>query len=1257
MQRHIPSSVLRPVADLLAGNAFSSSDPALHLLDLMVRQGLWNDTLASAVAAFFDAAPLRAWRPRYRVRKRAFPASDPVDVPDLNGPESVINQPDAWQAPPGGGSYNYFVILVGEGLSVDPGRGVEIRFDPPSSDYDEAERSQLPLHQPDGTRALSDEASIRAASSAFFADLQGASGSAYLMFNSTTPVAGGERFGTFPVPVTAYIGFPPDGVIDYPRWFTDAPWSDAGHVEIVDRRLKFGGGAGGFAAYLNAGRTEISLPPFVQPLLRALGARAEVPIELPVVVGEFAANAIDENAPLPFEALALLALPFLGLWTLPAAFALGLTQIAIAQNLAVDPARGIGALDLRVVERSGRPAVAASLTLESVDAGVPEVKVIDGPDIEIHSLTVTVFFLPRVRASRLDWSTDVVVDADTRFAGRAALEQAVAAAVSGAIDPQMLTLPLAILFGLPILLDDAAFPATAADQAALGVGLNLVTRLITEARWRDPVLPSTLLPMNLLAVLDLPRGIDIQRAADRFVRYGRIAVAPDPDEPGSLRLEIDFERLAQHGRAGARLSHEVVPREGFEFRPLQLRLNDQEKPFARWMAYLQSGLAEVLRRLRGERRESPELGLPVLHLQYTLSTEHDGLPGGPAQVLSMQETRTLIDLPGPAGAPGATERDHFDGATLRPPTHPRPVLLELSSTLLGDTAAHDVDRVGRLHIEGAARLEYWRPKTPRGCGGVLLEILFEGLGRERAGRARGQSATPDGEPAAYPLTRETLEAEFQLFVLDLGTFAASVRVDDRTGLGQMTAAANGRPNVVTATGAMVDVDFVFDRATLGAEDLDWLVVSFDSFEVQAGTGSKGGASRDPQSDPLAALADGRRFDVVALVDGGEIGRAPFALRPHADPAVAAIDSGAVVPLGGGPWTTSLYLPESAGDDESFDVRFEVHTAAGLLGAVEATVLKRQSGDWADEREWGIPLGVAGTTLRLHDDDHALTAHVGLRNRVASADVPIQHVPKRLEVSAPRVEVFRDFDPVGPGELQYWLSVDRLSTDDYYTAVGRRKIFIQAAAGDHVRLDAPPLQGSFKPDSHLLLTAAGIEFDNPGFPWFNPNDWLSKASVDVPVGFDDGADGEHKIASLSEYALIADVRTLSPPPVPVLLLFDPAAMAFAEAVSLAPLQGVTELRLQVTTSWADELFLRVFDGDAEHPRQPWTQLVPAMPIGRYGSLPADVHVQLSSGPAAADFVYYYVYRPVPAATTRFQLLARNVAGSVVSRDAVFSLTPP
>lgn len=1237
-QKVIPAATLELLRDLLSSNEYDlpekedleNDDPNLQpdtlldhfedddllpsVLDLVLHELIWTNGIADVGTSIESNSPEAAeqirrigdWRVPCRVREAAVGDGGSITVGAYNGPGATVQSPEPDR--PG----NVWVAVVTETMpSTVPHTEVDLSSGPPAA-YPNVSRWVLTDRTGGGRSDVYDA-------------LAGADSADTVAMVDLFPFPASEfDLGPFPDGATVYVGFPRAGVLDYPDWFLD-DFTEAGEQIIVDRALKIGGGVGGVSAHLESGgaQSRVDLPTFVEPFLGDRRIRFDVP------------SAIEVG-------------PF------------GITMIANIDSLSWDPASSDGTLGLAFEEKDGMPSVA--FTLETSPDADMEIHVIDGPDLDIEELDVTLFLAMDVREERLYWvpkaSAHVSLEASLDPGGdvqeiEASVASQIESTVTGELPPHLVQLVGSWLGALPVLRHDRDGERTfTKDLVDEDRPLFLANDLLRpnddtgSTEVHGPEYPTSFLPSSLRqAVLSDP-----QRMLDRFVRYLDARVEPDPDGSGN-RLVVDYEFFPEHEARSEDQSytHEAIPRETFALKPLALRPSGREKWGVEWGAYSAGSLLELVEDVRPAFPYWwPAKYLPKLTLEYEVRVDHDALPG-PSRIWHEERTYPLAEL-----TPQDEPRYFFSDTELTPAGFAEHLHhLEMPSLL--NEASGDVLHEATFTIEGSATLEYWQEKNaPSGCAAVLLAILRRWRARQDVEEAQAEAQS--GGISEEPTEPEVLEAEvrdrYERVEVSLGTFSGPAPsgfvMGDDSGLAPDT----GVGNELTVAGAFAEVDFLLERHSVDPDAYDWIQAAFRNFSLHVDE------KRDLEqsTSPVDALRDGRPFDVVARLQGEEIATARYRLERGTTAAGTIVSVGRPTVFEGERWKRQLYFPT---DNTGFSVTasLEVRRQGQVLAEVNTSWTRTEEGAaWSDRAEWGIPTGHPSVVRTLVSDDDRLRVNVELRNQLHDpAAVPLEHRPKKLAVSFDQVEVLDDKDPFAAGELEYWVDVERKQPgEDGFVRVGsrRRSRVMELSTGDTTDPDLADVEASFKPEDDLRVVADGREIDNPR--WFDPHDPLDRARSTRTVTFDDQQDGPMQLDS-PDFVMDTDVRTVSRPIAPQLQIWNGAGWGGSWETD----EEDPTVTLRVYGSWANVLELRTFEG-ARGDREERPDSVDALPVpkptGQYGSLPATVSLTPPDDPNAdpEDFVYYVTLSPSLSAdqALSYQIVAKNAAGYAASEGYVF-----
>jgi hypothetical protein len=1211
----IPQAFLDTLRDLIVRNRYEiPDDTPPSVVDAVLERAYWpieiggilRSTVVNQVAL---ADRLDAWLRPYRVRKRTFASGTQVHLGQTTDAGALIDLAD--------GTFlrNYFVVVAGPNVAVNALPSVDLAFNP---DADPEE------HFPHGSLlerwVLTNTPEIVAVATEVFEEWQAAPGRNVVLAQTPLASTGAIDLGPFPVEVEVYVAFPRTGTILYPEWFLQG-WTEVGDVFLLDRARRIGGDAGGPSVDIRSGGGSgvLGLPHFLRPLIDMDEIRFDVPAQ-------------EE------------AIPWVSL--------VAGTSIAQIDGLRWSPANDRGSLGLAFDRVDGLPALVATMEFDVSDA---RVTLIDGPDLSFESVRITASLRAEVRDGRIFWDLRVepavqleLGIAPGLFVDRidkveAQLAETLRSAVEDAIDPVLVETVACVLFAVPMLRVEPDVPAADLQPATtFGEWMENIADVTTlllqltniggasDGFLRTPDYPTSALPSSLHGAI---ADGTLQRVLDRFVEYRSITLEPDPDAAGHQRLVVDYELLDAHADGGGRgYSHEVVPRETYVLRPVEVRLLDHEK---RWVDYATLQLEDVLRALGG----SPYLirkYAPRLHLDVMLRVEHDSLPGSPI----IRELVTSEPLVETDVAAGNVLHHHYETTRLRPPLDTSRHLLELPSTL--DTPGGEIVHNGRLAISGTARLSFWSDgDAPQGCARVLTEILARAAESFRRRQARPGSPDPVAEsPDQLQGSEASFTALHDEVVLDLGTFSLdpALSLTDQTGLSLV---ANGVDNLVTARGTGVEVDFVLERTSVPTELLDWIEASF--LGLRLAVDEKG---TSPVNQTLDRIVDRQPFQIVAKVNGTEIASASFRLDGGPWHPSTPVTTSQTIPLRGEQWSRELYIPKDL--QTLLTVRLEARRGTQVLAAAERTIPRIDPGmQWHEAAEWGIPQGHDRVLLTLGSAQGGLEVECRLRNRAFDpGSVPLEHRPKTYEFSAEEILVRRDRDPFGAGELKYWVALSRKveGEEAFVDAVARTWTRVhEASSGDTIDPDLPPRTGPFKPGDTAGIGAGGREIDNPNFPFFDPHDWLEKGWEERTVVGDDSEDGPLEIDT-ADFRLSGTWRNRSRPPRPELSVLDPEDNKFVSD-NLTVTDPTTPLTLRIRAAWLDslELFTFVLDGgDLDELPATRTALPAPAPTDSYQPpLTGD----FTEGPEAdqSHFTYYMTLVLSANLPIELQLLARNSAG--------------
>jgi hypothetical protein len=215
-----------------------------------------------------------------------------------------------------------------------------------------------------------------------------------------------------------------------------------------------------------------------------------------------------------------------------------------------------------------------------------------------------------------------------------------------------------------------------------------------------------------------------------------------------------------------------------------------------------------------------------------------------------------------------------------------------------------------------------------------------------------------------------------------------------------------------------------------------------------------------------------------------------------------------------------------------------------LEAVEGDTLVEAAANGA-VAEWGIPVGLAATSLVMTDDAEQLRVTLTLRNeRFEPFEVPPEFQGKTFDIEFPSVYVENDTDHglSGEAELMFTFHVDVVANEQS-TRVYSDETRILVGDFDEVELEltGPPGKRGVvaRPGDELVLEVSGIDFD---WPPFDPHDRLGAATLRVTVP--EGDELDHRNVGLltawSHLTRDRDVQnfearmritTTSPPPAP------------------------------------------------------------------------------------------------------------------------------
>jgi hypothetical protein len=291
-------------------------------------------------------------------------------------------------------------------------------------------------------------------------------------------------------------------------------------------------------------------------------------------------------------------------------------------------------------------------------------------------------------------------------------------------------------------------------------------------------------------------------------------------------------------------------------------------------------------------------------------------------------------------------------------------------------------------------------------------------------------------------------------------------------------------------------------ASLSTPDIPAVPVPIRSIDIDAG---------EARFDPVPA-GDRRIdvvFDAVEVHDDGDGigGQGELSFRPtvgevdgiFSEPVSAA--SGTVVPLEGSQWRTSVSLPEGV----SLSVKFEAVERNGdnaeSLGTINVDL------DPAD-----APVALA---LTSPTQDYTL-----MMRMVPRTEVERPPRTRHLLVSVPTVELFKNPDTTGKGEVHFWALADGQPTVVSETKVERDDNPVVDLAGMQVELYHPELED-------LVVRVVGWD-DDP-----SRREWLGEARLELPaaaIGVGAGpeqvrADSDDFMASI----MIVDLDAPDDPP--------------------------------------------------------------------------------------------------------------------------------
>ncbi|HSH46454.1 MAG TPA: hypothetical protein VK966_11485, partial [Longimicrobiales bacterium] len=360
MQKTVSAATLDLIRDLIAGNEYELSDDSSRLpsvLDLLLDGLVWPNALEDLIPALENFAPdavgplqkVGSWRVPCRIRKATVAAGDSITIGAYDGAGATVQPFEP--GTPG----NLWVMVVTRTMPSLQHTVVDLSTDPAA------------IYGIVGRWVLTDETG--GGPSDLYDELLAAEDPVSVVHLLPAPT-GDFNLGPFPDGATVYVGFPRQGVLDYPDWYLNE-FEEVGDQIVVDRALKIGGESGGLSLKVESGgsQSHIDLPEFVTPFLDAR-IRFDVPSTMQSV--------------------------------------LGVEMIANIRDLEWSPANGDGSLQLDFVDRGGSPALALTLAFETDTED--EIHVIDGPDLDIEDLEVTLFLVLDVREERLYWKVEADVD-------------------------------------------------------------------------------------------------------------------------------------------------------------------------------------------------------------------------------------------------------------------------------------------------------------------------------------------------------------------------------------------------------------------------------------------------------------------------------------------------------------------------------------------------------------------------------------------------------------------------------------------------------------------------------------------------------------------------------------------------------------------------------------------------------------------------------------------------------------------------------
>ncbi|MDX1641569.1 MAG: hypothetical protein R3220_07715, partial [Balneolaceae bacterium] len=360
MQKLIESKTLDLIKDLISKNEYklsSNSNTPLSVLDLILKLLVWNhgtEELADLLENIdrFDAAnilrKIGEWRVPCRVRKTTLAPNDSISLGKFDDAGATVMLDDSLLP------RNYWIIVAANSTPSAP-QHIPINL---QQDVNQA------LYDPGDRWVFNNEDSIRNDASSFFNDIESTVNTIHVVKTSFLSISG-INLGPYPDGAEIYVGFPTEGVLDYPDWFLNNDFQDIGYVDIVDQAKKIGGALGGISATLKTGgsQSEIKLPLFTSPFLGSTSVHFNIPSTL--------------------------------------VQALGITFIANIDNIHWRPSSNSGSLDVRFTEVNGKPALELNILLDT--SSNDEIEVIDGPDKNITELSVSLNFIMETREGRLHW--------------------------------------------------------------------------------------------------------------------------------------------------------------------------------------------------------------------------------------------------------------------------------------------------------------------------------------------------------------------------------------------------------------------------------------------------------------------------------------------------------------------------------------------------------------------------------------------------------------------------------------------------------------------------------------------------------------------------------------------------------------------------------------------------------------------------------------------------------------------------------------